>query len=465
MGCARPGIDVLGNIALRQRLSWRWLFFLAGLLLGAYLLWYVLVPHPTILAVTVIDAATGQGVPGAHIWIRPRSGLPLPTATTDPTGYARIYDLPSDPHLGLGVQKADYDLLTAPRVAVSPGQQTQLTLPLIPRAGGRLFVGLEDARVVEVDTASLLPLRTVALPASGSGPVTHLLLHPQEHWLYAVAGSEAFLLDSHGATALAKLQIEPSPDQAGPSELGPSSLGLVQVWGLSEDGRRLLALDSAAEQVLILEATTGRRLAALPLCRVRITSEEVQLLPKPQGPHLQVARFAQEARTIVPLEILVDQSPRCLPICYDDHAILSRDGQTLYTWLGPSRLGGTEPLRGELRIQPIELSRTHWLTCTLPAVVSAVASSPNRDELYVLHDTLDALTIVAPTADAPQIRVPVGQEPGALVVGAAGRRVYVANRMSETVSVVDPTSARVQHTILLPGRPLSLALRPGSPPP
>jgi len=193
---------------------------------------------------------------------------------------------------------------------------------------------------------------------------------------------------------------------------------------------------------------------------VRISSEEVQLLPKPQAAHWKVVRFAQEARTIVPLEQLVDQAPRCLPFWYDDRAVLSLDGRYVYTWLGPGREGSAGRLQEELRIRPIELSLTHWMTRSLPVGTSALATSPSREELYVLNDTLNTLGIVAPLGEARQVLVPVGEEPSALVVGAGGTRAYVANHESQTVSVVDLASAQVMHTIPLPSRPLSLALPP-----
>jgi YVTN family beta-propeller protein len=60
--------------------------------------------------------------------------------------------------------------------------------------------------------------------------------------------------------------------------------------------------------------------------------------------------------------------------------------------------------------------------------------------------------------------VPVGSQPGALAIDAHGRRAYVANHESGTVSVVDLASARVLHTVPLPGQPLSLALRPNAGP-
>lgn len=454
MGRACPGSDVPGKTIVRQRLSWRLLLLSLGLLLGAYLLRHLLMPDPTILAITVVDAISGQALSGAHIWIHASSGLPVPTATTDPSGHVRLLDLPSGPDVGLQVQKAEYDLLTESRLAVSPGQQTEITLPLTPRAGGRLLVGLEDACIVEIDTASFLPLDSVVLPAAEGEPVTHLLLHPEEDWLYAVAGYQGFLLDSRTGATLAQLEIGL-----------PSGLdGLIQTWGLSQDGQHLLVLDFAGKHVLTLEANSGRLLASSPLCQVRTTSDEVQLLPKPEGAQLSVARIAVDAGDTVPLEVLMEQSPRCLDVWYDDHANLSPDGKVLLTWLTTGNLGEAGDPQEELRIRPVELTPTHWVTRCLPGGISAVASSPHHDELYVLNDSTDTLTILALDDQGRQIRVPVGEAPEALVANADGTRVYVANRQSQTVSVVDLESARVLHTIPLSGQPLSLALREATDP-
>jgi YVTN family beta-propeller protein len=310
-------------------------------------------------------------------------------------------------------------------------------------------VGLEDSCIVEIDTASLLPLRTIVLPAAEAGPVTHLLVHPDEDRLYAVAGSQGFLLDGRTGATLAQLDIAPASGR----------IGLIQTWGLSYDGQRLLTLDFAGERVLVLEASSGRLLTALPLCSVRSTSDEVHLLTKPQGPHWRAARFALEARTTVPLEVQLDQSPHCLAVWYDDQAVLSPDGRYLCTWLDPHPGTGVSNPEAEIRIQPIKLGRTHWVTHSLPAGISAVSTLPGRDDLYVLNEVQDTLTIFAPYDDGRQSVVPVGEKPEALIVSAGGTRAYVANRQSETISVVDLAQARVVHTIPLSGQPLSLALQ------
>lgn len=452
MSPARPGRDMPGKTTLRWRLSWRSLLFLTGLLPAAYLLWRFVVPHPAVLAITVVDATTGQALPGAHVKLQGRSGTLFPATTTDSTGHAHFRDLPAHTDLRLVVQKADYDLVVESQVAMPAGGQTQLTLPLTPDAGGRLFVGLEDARIVPIDTASLLPLPIAALPAE-SGPVTHLLPHPKQGWLYAIAGLKGFLLDSHTGATLAPLEIEPPHGLT-----GPTPAGLIQTWGLSGDGQRLLVLDFAARRVLTLEASSGQRVASLSLCRVRSASGEVQLLPQAQGGHLRIARFSSEARTIVPLDVLVDQSPPCLDLWYDEHAFLSQDGRVLYTWLQPAHAGGAERTQEELRIRPIELSSTYWVTRSLPTGISAMATAPVLEELYVLNGTLNTLAILSPWDESRQLLVPVGKEPVAIAVGAGGTRAYVANRQSATISVVDLASARVVHTIPLPGRPLALAL-------
>ena len=443
---------------MRRRLLWRLLLILAGLLPAAYLLWRFVVPHPALLAITVVDAATGQALPGAHIRLQEPSGPPLPTTTTDSTGHARFHDLPADLDAGISVQKAEYDLVVETQVALQSGHQTHLTLPLTPDAGGRLFVGLEDARIVPIDTASLLPLEPVALPAD-EGPVTHLLLHPEQDWLYVIAGSQAFLLDSRTGATLAPLEIQLPSGETGPTSVGPTPVGLIQTWGLSHDGQHLLVLDFALDHVLTLEAASGHMVASSPLCRVRSVYGEVQLLSKPQNAYLRVARFARDAKTIVPLEVLVNQSSPCLDLWYDEHALLSGNGQVLYTWLGPVAGEDSDPLRDELRIRPIELASTNWVTRSMPAGTTAVVTAPAQEELYVLNGTLSTLAILTPLLDASQLIVPVGNEPVAIVVSPGGARAYVANRQSQTISIVDLASATVVYTIPLPGRPVSLALR------
>ena len=83
-----------------------------------------------------------------------------------------------------------------------------------------------------------------------------------------------------------------------------------------------------------------------------------------------------------------------------------------------------------------------------------------RDNMVVTFDT---------TANQIKGSIPVGANPTGLLLGPAGKTLYVANSSSDTISVIDTATQRVVHTILvrpaevhgLPGcTPIGLTLTP-----
>jgi YVTN family beta-propeller protein len=58
-------------------------------------------------------------------------------------------------------------------------------------------------------------------------------------------------------------------------------------------------------------------------------------------------------------------------------------------------------------------------------------------------------------------RIPVGHNPRGLAFSSDGRRLFVANRLEDTISVIDPRTNRVASTIALDGPKLVSALRRG----
>jgi YVTN family beta-propeller protein len=72
---------------------------------------------------------------------------------------------------------------------------------------------------------------------------------------------------------------------------------------------------------------------------------------------------------------------------------------------------------------------------------------------------MHTLTILSVAGQEPRKLVPVGKEPVALVVNADGTEVYVANRESRTISVVQLPSGKLRCSIPVPGEPVSVALR------
>jgi len=102
--------------------------------------------------------------------------------------------------------------------------------------------------------------------------------------------------------------------------------------------------------------------------------------------------------------------------------------------------------------------------------VIGVISDPDFDRIYLLKDITSEIMIIRPfseafstmrTTMAPIIgTIVVGNSPRALILDPEGRKIYVVNRGSETVSVIDKTTAREEQVIPVGKRPYGIAMFP-----
>ncbi len=115
------------------------------------------------------------------------------------------------------------------------------------------------------------------------------------------------------------------------------------------------------------------------------------------------------------------------------------------------------------------------------AMPFSVAITPDKSKLFVTSAGSDVVSVVdlarlltfiktrhAPfandlsaSANYVEARVPVGKNPRGMSLSADGARLYVANRMDDTVSVIDTRSNREISTITLGGPKSLTALRRG----
>jgi uncharacterized protein YceK len=423
----------------------------AALVLIAAVALYVTAPPPTMLVIRVFDADTGAPLAGARVEAQQPGQLPMPAANTDETGMARLAHPRPDPGYAIRVQKPDYALGRKENVSVPESQETEVTVELVPQPGGRLFVGLAQARLAEIDTASLLVLRTVILPAAPDAPVRHLSLHPDEELLYAVAGAQAFVLRANGAV-LAEFDTGGTVDSLDVSRDGE----YLFLTGSAQGGASALI---ARRHLWILDARSGALVEDGLLLRgdwvasggvvwrpdgsdadlLRLTSPVVEDLPAPGRRTLALSEVPTGA-THNPTKV-----------------ILSPDEETLYTW----RQGFFSHDHGGFSDVLVLIATEDGSTVyeEMPPGISALALSPLGDELYALSAELGTLTIISLTGSRPQTVVPVGKEPQILTVSADGRWAYIGDGQEQAIVVVDLPSAAVWFTILLPREPLSLAGR------
>ncbi len=489
----------------RRRRGWIWLLVGAGLVLALLFLPQLLLPPSADLAVSVVDAGTGNPLPEALVWVSAPGAPSRPALATDERGIARFQDLPPGTQGTVWVQKVDYELASESGLALLAGQKNQVRVPLTPHPGDRLFVGLDQARVAEIDLASLLVVQTIRLSGESGGAVQHLLVHPSQGLLYAITRSRVRILDGRGTGSIPRTEGYILDARTGASrgrldiletwEVSPSIQGL----GLSEDGQRLYVVANWVRgMVMVMDAGSGRLLDAThqlylnaslvepapgELARIEVlpsrpttitTGLEIDvrralltrlydanrnaIVRKPGSAGLYLVRHAGGWQRVEPLDARLQEVLDGLPVGMYPEASLAADGATLYHW-GMGYFGTDIPLGDTLYTQALGPGAPRARTQTLPLGTSAMAASPTSQELYVLNAELGTLTLLDPTGAEPPILVPVGKQPVALAVSADGTRAFVANQGSSSITVVNLPTADVAATIPLPGEPHSLALR------
>ena len=456
----------------RRRRGLRPVVLLAvGLAVGALVLLYVTAPSPTVLVVQVSDATSGEPLPDAVVQVQAQGEQPLAAVTTNEKGAARFRDLPPGSTYVVRVQKIDHDLVFQPQVVVPEGKETTVSIPLTPHGGGRLYVGLNWARVTEVDTASLLPVRTIRMSDWNLGPVSHIRVHPSKDLLYTIVDGQGYIVHSRYEKSLGRLPFK----------------GEIGSLDLTADGRYALAIGAeggAVSRLFTFDAESGKLVTDTLLAA---STRAPQIVWQPDGTDVYV---------LMAVNRLYWTWDNAAPVwgwggvptgSSHEKAVLSADGQYVYQLTrvafsenaletkivtstvplsSTQGLTGTQnmtwsqgPARDVVEAIPTDLGRNHFFSQPLPSGNSALAASPTKREVYVLNDYLGTLSIVDPFGQVPPTIIAVGKGPRALTISADGKWAYVANRESLTISVVYLPSARVLYTIPLEGEPISLGLR------
>ena len=420
----------------------------AGLILGAVAIVYITAPPPTVLTVRVVDLESGLPLAGAMVRARVPGKESSPALISDDVGGARFRDLAPGSNYTVRVQLVGYDLAIESPVALPDGEETKITVMLAHHPGARLFVGLDQSRVVEIDTASIQILQTVVLAGAPEAPVRQLRLHLAENLLYALVGDQGRILSGASGAALAPLDVE----------------GSIDSLELTADGQYVLAAGvaetdptgvMAQRHLWVLDARSGQLVSDTLLSRIQAEAR-LATAWQPDGHDSYILRA-----TSPEIDRLAGQGRGGLPFSRvplsitsrEQRMVISADGQYLYWWAS-----GYSPDRGELTIIALtSLEDGATVFQEAPAGVSALAASPVRQELFVLNRRLGTLTIIDLTGEKAQALVPVGKQPEQLAISADGSRAYVADAEGDSILVVDLDSASVIYVLPLPGEPLSLA--------
>ena len=362
----------------------------------------------------VVRASVGDNAPvaGAHVSLYDSIGQLLAEAFTREDGTATIPQVPLGAYT-IGVRKLDH-ALTRAEVTVSR-RETEVPVSLLPRSGGRLFVGGVDNSLTLIDTASNLLVTRL----EDVSPTFNLVRSLDGRYLYSGwYGSSIVRFDAATGKVDKTFAIESGYTQPSFLFLRPfdenTIFGLIRFQGDNDERvYRIVAIDM--EELRVTKAVTD-----IP--------SYGQLILSPDGDRLIHVGHQSKTITVLstnPLAIVRSIEVRENP----GRSVIAQDGARLFTTFIES---------GMLAIVNIR-DGTVEQGATTSAGSIAVALHPTAARLYVLNQVLGYCQVLDPETLVVQDTLPVGQQPRAMALSSDGRHLYIAERSRPVLHVIDTT--------------------------
>ena len=358
-----------------------------------------------------------------------------------------------------------------------------LELALSPD-GARLYVLCQQAGELRVlNAATGRTLKTIAVGREPRG----LALSPANHRLFVTNSWD----DTISVIDTLKLEVTAT----WPVAAEPSSVVMV-----SDDQarRRLFVANRISNDVAVLDAETGaeqkRLVAGRGASYMTVSADGKRLFVTHIYPNPGRHRTPPESEITVidPIEARVVERMPLHSIAGVFHMALSADGRLgVVAHLHPKNLvplahvehgwafGDTITVFGADVGRPVEVPLDELDRYF--ALPFGVAIAPDKSRIYVTHAGSDCVTVIdaarllrfirahpAPfaedlsaSANYVAARIPVGCNPRGVVLSRDGRRLFVANRLDDTISVIDTRAGKVASTFALAGPKTVSALRRG----
>ena len=358
-----------------------------------------------------------------------------------------------------------------------------LELALSPD-GARLYVLCQQAGELRVlNAATGRTLKTIAVGREPRG----LALSPANHRLFVTNSWD----DTISVIDTLKLEVTAT----WPVAAEPSSVVMV-----SDDQarRRLFVANRISNDVAVLDAETGaeqkRLVAGRGASYMTVSADGKRLFVTHIYPNPGRHRTPPESEITVidPIEARVVERMPLHSIAGVFHMALSADGRLgVVAHLHPKNLvplahvehgwafGDTITVFGADVGRPVEVPLDELDRYF--ALPFGVAIAPDKSRIYVTHAGSDCVTVIdaarllrfirahpAPfaedlsaSANYVAARIPVGRNPRGVVLSRDGRRLFVANRLDDTISVIDTRAGKVASTFALAGPKTVSALRRG----
>ena len=358
---------------------------------------------------------------------------------------------------------------------------------LLSPDGKRLYVLCQQSEEVRVlDATSFAVIRKIAVGQVPRG------------FSLSVSGDRLFVTNSWDDTL---------------SVIDTGTLAVVATWPVGAEpssvvedraGKRLFVANRISGNVAVLDAQTGAEEKQLRAGRgssyltpspdgSRLYATHIYPNPQPHRSGLQDRNAPESEITVIDIAhaVVVDRMP-LHAIAGVFHLAFSADGRLgAVVEYHPKNLvplahlehGGafadTLTLFGSDVGNPVEVPLDELeLYATQPF---GVAIAPDKSRIYVSCGGSEMVTVVdvprllrfihthrAPytqdlsaSANYVVTRIPVGQNPRGLTLSRDGRKLFVANRLDDTISVIDTRTNRVASTIALAGPKTLSVLRKG----
>lgn len=364
--------------------------------------------------------------------------------------------------------------------------------------GSRLYVSCEAQDfVAEYDTATRSRLRTFAV---GDHPFD--ILPAQQQPLLYVSNRRDDTVSVVDLTAGKQIAVLPAGDDPHGLALDPAEK-LLYVANLAEDNVSIIALEAepAAGGRELRRLNVGRgafELAASPdRATLYVSAQYSSVVPSRAPSVLELttidaaAGLATDRRqlhsTILGQGVTVSPDGAFVVVALELPKNLIPETQIYQGWMVTHGIAVAEARpRGRIAYLLLDEPNLYY------ADPFGVAFSPDGKRLYVSSSGVDMLSVIdwdraravlrvgddgriglsdeeierlsrnlAASSEYVVARIPTGRNPKAVVVSPDGRTVYVANRLSDTVSVVDASRLEVVATIDLGGPKEDTLLRRG----
>jgi YVTN family beta-propeller protein len=244
-----------------------------------------------------------------------------------------------------------------------------------------------------------------------------------------------------------------------PRAARPLTLALV---GLLAIGTALARADTPPTNVHGWTLTPAGR-------QLRLGDRPYGMAVSPDGRTLVVSNDGQSTESLMVIDCASGEVRQTLN--YDRPEALylgvafGPDGRRLYASAGGNNKIRVYDVNDQQLVEraPISLPTTDGSGKRILPYPAGLAVSADGKTLFVADNLTDSLTIVDLAAGAVRGTVPVGHNPYAVVLSADGRTAYVSNWGELSVSAVDTASATERRKITVGTHPSALLLNPTRP--